>query len=85
METALKAAPLCDIVSFESTNSFYSLCGSLNMNSLDDVYKELAKDEDVLHDVDEEIDACSWLATNSEQTDAKKTKSNFKNKEYQTS
>ena len=29
------------------------------MNSLDDLYEELAKDEDVLNDVDEEIDASS--------------------------
>ena len=48
------------------------------MNSLDVLYEELAKDEDVLNDVDEEIDASSWLATSSEQSDAKKTKSNLK-------
>ena len=48
------------------------------MNSLDVLYEKLAKDEDVLNDVDEEIDASSWLATSSEQTDAKKTKSNLK-------
>ena len=59
METALKAAPLCSIVSFESTNSFYSLCGSLDMNSLDVVYEEFANDEDVPNNVDEEIDASS--------------------------
>ena len=59
METALKAAPLCDIVSFESTNSFYSLCGSLDMNSLAAVYEELARDKDVSNDVDEEINASS--------------------------
>ena len=56
------------------------------MNSLDVLYEELAKDEDVPNDVDEEIDASSWLATRlSEQTDAKKTKSNLKNEVYQTS
>ena len=60
MKTALKAAPLCSIVSFESTNPFYSLCGSLYMNSLDIVYEELAKDEDVPNDVDEEI-VCKLL------------------------
>ena len=52
------------------------------MNSLDVLYEE---DEDVLNDVDEEIDASSWLATSSEQADAKKTKSNLKNKLDQTS
>jgi hypothetical protein len=55
------------------------------MNSLAVVYEELAKDEDVSNDVDEEIDASFLLATSSEQTDAKKTKSNLKNKPYQTS
>ena len=57
------------------------------MNSLDEelLYKELAKDEDVSNDVDEEIDASSWLATSSEQTDAKKTKSNLTNNPYQIS
>ena len=65
METALKAAPLCEIssvrqlVSFQSAHPFYSLYGSLDMNSLAVVYEELAKDEDVPHDVDEEIDASS--------------------------
>ena len=59
METALKAALLYSIASFESTHPFYSLCGSLDMNSLDVVYEELAKDEDVPNDVDEEIDASS--------------------------
>ena len=44
------------------------------MNSLDDLYEELAKDEDIPNDVDKEIDASSWLATSSEQTDAKKIK-----------
>ena len=47
----------CSIVSIRSTHPFYSLCGSLDMNSLDVLYEELAKDEDVLNDVDEEIDA----------------------------
>ena len=44
------------------------------MNSLDVLHEELAKDEDILNDVDEEIDASSWLASSrpSEQTDAKK-------------
>ena len=42
---------------FPINTSFYSLCGSLDMNSLDVLYEELAKDEDVLNDVDEEIDA----------------------------
>ena len=55
------------------------------MNSLDVVYEELARDEDVTNDVDEEIDASAWLAASSEQTDAKKTKSNRKNEVYQTS
>ena len=57
------------------------------MNSLAVVYKEVEKDEDASNDVDEEIDASSWLATrlSSEQTDAKKTKSNLKNKRHQTS
>ena len=57
------------------------------MNSLDVVYEELAKDEDASNDADEEIDASSWLATrlSSEQTDAKNTKSNLKNKRHQTS
>ena len=56
------------------------------MNSLDVLYEELAKDEDVPNDVDEEIDASSWLATSGEQTDANKTKSNIQNKlPYQTS
>ena len=55
------------------------------MNSLDVLYEELAKNEDVPSDVDEETDASSWLATSSEQTDAKKTKSNLKNKLDQTS
>jgi len=55
------------------------------MNSLDVVYEELARDEDVTNDVDEEIDASAWLATCSEQRDAKKTKSNLKNEVYQTS
>ena len=55
------------------------------MNSLDALYEKLAKDEYVSNDVDEEIDASSWLATSSEQTDAKKTKSNLKNEVYQTS
>ena len=49
----------CLIVSFQSTHPFYSLCGSLDMNSLDVLYEELAKDEDVPNDVDEEIDASS--------------------------
>ena len=57
----------------------------MDMNSLDVVYEELAKDEDVTNDVDEEVDASAWLATSSEQTDAKKTKSNLKNEVYQTS
>ena len=55
------------------------------MNSLYVLYEELAKDEDILNDVDEEIATSSWLAASSEQTDAKKTKSNLKNKRYQTS
>ena len=59
METALKAAPLCSIVSFESTNPLYILCGSLDMNPLVVVYEELAKNENVPHDVDEEIYASS--------------------------
>ena len=46
------------------------------MNSLDVV------DEDVTNDVDEEVDASAWLATSSEQTDTKKTKSNLRNKLY---
>ena len=58
---------------------------ALDMNSLDVVYEKLAKDEDVPHDDDEEIDASAWLATSSEQTDAKETKLNLKNKRYQTS
>ena len=49
----------CSIVSFQFTHPLYSLCGSLDMNSLDVLYEELAKDEDVPHDVDEEIDASS--------------------------
>ena len=60
MGRALKAAPLCSIVSFESTNPFYSLCGSLDVNSLDVVYEELAKDKDVPNNVDEEI-VCKLL------------------------
>ena len=48
------------------------------MNSLDALYEKLAKDEYVSNDVDEEIDASSWLATCSEQTDTKKTKSTLK-------
>ena len=57
------------------------------MNSFDVLYEKLAKDEDILNDVHEEIDASSWLATrlSSEQTDAKKTKSNLKNIVYQAS
>ena len=47
------------MVSFHSTHPFYNLCGSLDMNSLDVLYEELAKDEDVPNDVDEEIDASS--------------------------
>ena len=70
----------CSIVSFQSTHPFYCFCGSLDMNSLYVLYEELAKDEDVLNDVDEEFNASSWLTTSSEQTDAKKTKSNLKNK-----
>ena len=49
----------CSIVSFQSTHPFYSLCGSLDTNSLDVLYEELAKDEDVFNDVDAEIDASS--------------------------
>ena len=49
----------CSIVSFQSTHPFYNLCGSLDLNSLDVVYEELAKDEDVTNDVDEKIDASS--------------------------
>ena len=49
----------CSIVSFRSAHPFYSLCGSLDMNSLDVLYEEHAKDEDASNDVDEEIDASS--------------------------
>ena len=49
----------CSIVSFQSTHPFYCFCGSLDMNSLDVLYEQLAKDEDVLNDVDEEIYANS--------------------------
>ena len=49
----------CSIVSFQSTHPFYSFCGSLDMNSLDVMYEELAKDEDVPNDVDEAIDTSS--------------------------
>ena len=49
----------CSIVSFQCAHPFYSLCGSLDMNSLDVLYEELATDENVPTDVDEEIDACS--------------------------
>ena len=59
METALKSALMCLIVSLESTNPFYSLCGALDINSFDVLYEALAKDEDVPNDVDEEIDASS--------------------------
>ena len=47
----------CSIITLKSTHPFYSLCGSLDMNSLDVLYEELAMDEDVPYDVDEEIDA----------------------------
>ena len=64
METALKAAPLCEFSSVRQflsnqQNPFYSLCGSLDMNSLAVMYEELAKDEDVSNDVDEETNASS--------------------------
>ena len=49
----------CSIVSFQSTHPFHSPCGSLDMNSFDVLYEELAKDEDVPNDADEEIDASS--------------------------
>ena len=63
MKTALKAAPLCEIASvgqFLSNLHIHSKAsGSLDMNALDVLYEELAKDEDVPHDVDEEFDASS--------------------------
>ena len=49
----------CSIVSFQSTHPFYSLCGFLDMYSLDVMYEELAKDEDVPNDIDEAIDTSS--------------------------